>query len=100
METRNFRGLEVQTHPGPRSRWKWLTGSTNDDLRAGRGNWAMGECIQKSILSPLKHDLRRGVMRTHQQRYASQGRMGTLQEGVGRDSAIAGVTGDGLHGGG
>lgn len=75
----------MQTHPGPRSRWKCLTGRTNDDLRAGRGNWAMGECIQKSILSPLKHDLRRGIMRTHQQRCASQGRMGTLQEGVGRD---------------
>ena len=52
----------------------------------------------RSISSPLWCDLPWEIVSTHQQKYASQGRMGTWKEGGKRDSAITGMMGYGLCG--
>ena len=54
----------------------------------------------RSISSPLWCDLPWEIVSTHQEKCASQGRMGTGQEGGRRASAITGVVGYGLRGGG
>ena len=61
----------------------------------------MGKCIEVNFKSQRTWcDLPWEIVSTHQQKCASQGRRGTGQEGGRRTSAITGMVGYGLRGGG